>query len=52
MIGDTIVGKNSSILEAVDSSKSSSNHFVVLSSYEALKKGKCSNPTGMRWILK
>ena len=52
MIGDTAVGNNSSIPEAVDSSKAPSNHFVVLSSSEALKKGKCSNRTGMRWILK
>ena len=39
MKGDSIVGKNYLIPRAVDISKAPSNHFVVLSSSEALLEG-------------
>ena len=40
MVGDTAVGKNPVVPQVVDRSKYPSNHFVVLSSSEALEEGE------------
>ena len=46
MIGDTTVGKNSFIPRVVDISKAPSNHFIVLSSSEALEEGEMQQLDG------